>query len=103
MEAHEAVEFVREWVAALDPSLEVKCDPSKWDQGDLYVKVARPGDEPVRWYINREVLELAAAGEDEGTPYRPPLKKILADVVERAREGAAVPRANRRGRISGKR
>jgi len=103
MEAHEAVEFVKEWVAAADPSLEVECDPSKWDQGELWVKVARPGDEPVRWYINREVLELAAAGEDEGTPYRPPLKKILADVVERAREGATGPRATRRGKRSGKR
>lgn len=77
------------WVAALDPSSELEAEQSRWEQGELWVTVARPGKEPVRWVVQRSALELAAAGRDAGTRDRPSLKDILAHVVQRAQEGAA--------------
>ena len=75
------------WIAALAPELEIGTDHSRWGQGELWVTVAVEGKVPVRWVIERRVLELAAAGEDGGTSDRPPFKDILASVVRRAEQG----------------
>jgi len=90
MNAQEAVTLLKEWIAALAPGLEIDADQSRWGQGELWVTVAVAGKEPVRWVIERRVLELAAAGEDSGTPDRPPFKAILAGVVQRAEKGTTI-------------
>jgi hypothetical protein len=86
----EAVTLLKEWITALAPGLQIDADESRWGEGELRVTVAAAGNKPVRWVIERRVLELAAAGDDVGAPDRPPFKAILADVVRRAEQGATV-------------